>query len=142
VKREKYQPPNKALKLTGAGILVFSGRQRPCRRPRQLSLGVRRSVGVPMSLEFEWDEDKAKGNLKKHRVSFEEASSIFGDPLALSIPDPLHSEEEDRFITLGESHRRRLLVVCTTDRGDKIRIISARLASRRERKDYEEGSKK
>src|SRR6516162_1586612 len=95
-------------------------------------------VGVPMSLEFEWDEDKAKGNLKKHGVSFEEASSIFGDPLALTIPDPLHSEEEDRFVTLGESHRRRLLVVISTDRGDDIRIISARVATRRERKDYEE----
>lgn len=65
-----------------------------------------------------------------------------GDPLALTIPDPLHSEEADRFITLGESHRRQLLVVCTTDRVDKTRIISARVASRRERKDYEEGSKK
>jgi len=95
-----------------------------------------------MSLEFEWDEDKAKGNLKKHGVSFEEASSIFGDPLALTIPDPLHSEEEDRFVTLGESHRRRLLVVISTDRGDDIRIISARVATRRERKDYEEGGKK
>ena len=93
-----------------------------------------------MSLEFEWDEDKAKGNLKKHGVSFEEASSIFGDPLALTIPDPLHSEEEDRFVTLGESHRRRLLVVCFTDREDRIRIISARPATRRERKNYEEGS--
>ena len=55
-----------------------------------------------MSLAFEWDEEKAKKNLKKHRVSFEEASTVFGDPLALTIPDPLHSEEEDRFITLGE----------------------------------------
>ena len=79
-----------------------------------------------MSLEFEWDEAKARGNLKKHKVSFEEASSIFGDPLALTIPDPLHSEEEDRFITLGESQRRRLLVVVYTERGDKIRIIGAR----------------
>jgi uncharacterized DUF497 family protein len=94
-----------------------------------------------MSLEFAWDEDKAKTNLKKHRVSFEEASSVFGDPLALTIPDPLHSEEEERFITLGESHRRRILVVVTTDRGDSIRIISARVATRRERKNYEEGNK-
>src|SRR5262245_13150906 len=67
-------------------------------------------AGRDMSLEFEWDEDKAKRNIKKHRVSFEEASSVFGDPLALTIPDPLHSKEEDRFIILGESHRRRLLV--------------------------------
>jgi uncharacterized protein len=93
-----------------------------------------------MSLAFEWDEEKAKQNLKKHRVSFEEASTVFGDPLALTIPDPLHSEEEDRFITLGESHRRRLLVVVSTERGDKIRLISARVATRRERKDYEEGA--
>lgn len=95
-----------------------------------------------MSLEFEWHETKAKGNLEKHGVSFEEATSIFGDPLALTIPDPLHSKEEDRYVTLGESNRRRLLVVVSTDRKNKIRIISARIASRRERKKYEEGSEK
>jgi uncharacterized DUF497 family protein len=94
-----------------------------------------------MGLEFEWDEDKAKGNLRIHGVSFDEASTIFGDPLALTIPDPLHSEEEDRFVTLGESHRRRLLVVTSIDRGDAIPIISARVATRREGKDYEEGRK-
>jgi uncharacterized DUF497 family protein len=93
-----------------------------------------------MTLAFEWDDDKAKANQRKHRVSFEEASTVFGDPLALTIPDPLHSEEEDRFVTLGESHRRRLLVVVFTERGDKIRIISARAATRRERNDYEEGT--
>jgi uncharacterized DUF497 family protein len=92
-----------------------------------------------MALGFEWDDEKAKGNHRKHRVSFEEASTVFGDPLALTIPDPLHSEEQDRFITLGESHGRRLLVVVFTERGDKIRIISARVATRRERKDDEEG---
>ena len=79
-------------------------------------------------------------NLKKHGVSFKEASTVFSDPLALTIPDPLHSEGEDRFITLGESHRRRLVVVVFTERRDKIRIISARLATRRERRDYEEGT--
>jgi uncharacterized protein len=57
-----------------------------------------------MSLDFEWDKDKAKKNLKKHGVSFEEASSVFGDPLALTIPDPVHSDEEDRSITLGGSY--------------------------------------
>jgi uncharacterized DUF497 family protein len=92
-----------------------------------------------MSLEFEWHDDKARMNLKKHGVSFKEASTVFRDPLALTIPDPLHSEGEDRFITLGESHRQRLLVVVFTERRDKIRIISARVATRRERKDYEEG---
>ncbi len=94
-----------------------------------------------MSLEFEWDKDKAKTNLNKHGVTFEEASSIFGDPLALTIPDPQHSVEEDRFVTLGESHRNRLLVVVYTDREDKIRIISARVATRQERKNYEKGGK-
>ncbi len=93
-----------------------------------------------MSLEFEWHDDKARMNLKKHGVSFKEASTVFGDPLALTIPDPLHSEGEDRFITLGESHRRRLLVVVFTERRDKIRIISARVATRGERRDYEEGT--
>jgi uncharacterized protein len=93
-----------------------------------------------MSLAFEWDDNKAKQNLKKHGVSFEEASTVFGNPLARTIPDPLHSEEEDRFVNLGESQSRRLLVVVFTERGDKIRIISARVATRRERKDHEEGS--
>ena len=92
-----------------------------------------------MGLAFEWDPRKAGQNLKKHGVSFEEASTVFADPLALTIPDPLHSEEEDRFITLGESRRRRLLVVVFTERGEKIRLIRARVATRRERKDYEEG---
>ena len=93
-----------------------------------------------MSLAFEWDDDKARRNLKKHRVSFEEASSTFADPLARTIPDPLHSEDEDRFVNLGESEGGRLLVVVFTERDNKIRIISARVATRRERKDHEEGS--
>jgi uncharacterized protein len=93
-----------------------------------------------MSLAFEWDEKKAKQNLKKHGVSFEEASTIFGDPLARTIHDPLHSGEEDRFVNLGESQRRRLLVVVFTERGQNIRRISARVATRLERKDHEEGS--
>jgi uncharacterized DUF497 family protein len=93
-----------------------------------------------MGLTFEWDENKARQNLKKHGVSFEEASTVFGDPLSSTIPDPLHSDEEDRFVILGESHCRRLLVVVFAERGDHIRIISARRASRRERREYEEGS--
>jgi uncharacterized DUF497 family protein len=93
-----------------------------------------------MGLVFEWDEAKSRRNLKKHGVSFEEASTIFGDPLARTIHDAVHSEQEDRFVNLGESQRGRLLVVVFTDRGDKIRIVSARAASRRERRDYEEGS--
>jgi uncharacterized DUF497 family protein len=93
-----------------------------------------------MSLTFEWDDSKAKRNLKKHGISFEEASTVFGDPLARTIHDPLHSQEEDRFVNLGESQLRRLVVVVFTEHGDKIRIISARVATRRERKDYEEAS--
>ena len=94
-----------------------------------------------MSLKFERDAKKARENIKKHGVSFEEASTVFGDLLALTIYDPVHSEEEDRFVTLGESEKRRLIVASFTDRDDRIRIISARVATRRERKDYEKGDK-
>ena len=96
-------------------------------------------LGQQMSLVFEWDEHKAHQNLQKHAISFEEAATVFGDPLSLTIPDPLHSELEDRFVIVGESIRQRLLVVVHTERGNHIRIISARLATRRERKTYEEG---
>jgi len=91
-----------------------------------------------MGLSFEWDPDKSKSNERKHRVSFEEASTAFADPLALTIYDPDHSDEEDRYLSLGFSDRNRLLVVSFTDRDQRIRIISARVASRRERKQYEE----
>ena len=92
-----------------------------------------------MGLAFEWDEGKAKVNKRKYGVTFEEASTVFADPLSVTIYDPVHSEDEDRYIALGESQRRRLLVVVFTDRGDRIRIISARVATRGERKDYEKG---
>lgn len=91
-----------------------------------------------MALSFEWDADKARRNLAKHAVSFEEAATVFGDALSKTIFDPQHSDEEDRFVILGESKQARLLAVSFTDRADKIRIISARRASRRERKQYEE----
>ena len=93
-----------------------------------------------MPLSFEWDERKAKSNLAKHGLSFEEASTVFGDPLSLTIPDPAHSQVENRAIVLGQSHQRKLLVVVNTERGDNIRIISARRASQRERKSYEESN--
>jgi len=92
-----------------------------------------------MGLVFEWDPVKARANLRKHKVSFDEASTIFSDPLALEIHDPLHSELEDRFVMVGTSLRRRLLVVVFTERIDTIRLISARKATHRERKQYEEG---
>ena len=93
-----------------------------------------------MALSFEWDENKAKSNLAKHGVSFQEASTVFGDPLSLTISDPAHSQAEDRFIIIGHSHQRELLVVVHTERGDNMRVVSARRASRRERKTYEESS--
>jgi uncharacterized DUF497 family protein len=91
-----------------------------------------------MGLSFEWDPDKSKSNERKHRVTFEEASTVFADPMAVTIYDPDHSDEEDRFLSLGFSDRNRLLVVSFTDRDQRVRIISARVASRRERKQYEE----
>jgi uncharacterized DUF497 family protein len=89
-------------------------------------------------MEFEWDPGKAEINLRKHGVSFLEAGTVFGDGLAITVPDPDHSKREDRFITIGSSDRRRLLLVAHTDRGDRIRIISARELTKAERKVYEE----
>jgi uncharacterized DUF497 family protein len=93
-----------------------------------------------MALRFSWDPRKAASNLKDHEVSFEEAVTAFGDPLSITIPDPKHSESEERFVLVGLSANSRLLVVIHAERGDdEIRIISARLATRRERTQYEEG---
>ena len=93
-----------------------------------------------MNLDFEWDERKAAVNRRKHGVSFEEARTVFVDEAALQIPDPQHSEDEDRFIMLGMSIRLRVLVVCHCYResDEVIRIISARKADREERHQYEE----
>jgi len=85
-----------------------------------------------MSLWFEWDEDKATANFRKHGIRFDEACSAFQDPLSLTIPDPLHSQDKVRYILIGASIALRLLVVVHTDRGDRVRIISARKASARE----------
>jgi hypothetical protein len=76
-------------------------------------------------LKFEWDTNKARANLAKHVVSFPEATTVFGDPVSLTIPDPAHSQAENRFIILGRSHSGRILVVVHTERGDNIRVISA-----------------
>ena len=91
-----------------------------------------------MALTFEWDSRKARSNFAKHGVRFEEAAPIFGDPLALTIADPDHSLGQDRDVSMGRAFDDKLLIVVHTDRGDNIRIISARRASRRERKSYEE----
>jgi len=91
-----------------------------------------------MSLRFEWDPNKAEANLAKHEVSFEEAMTVFGDPLARIFPDKEHSVEELREIIIGHSAGHQLILVNFTGIDDRVRILSARKATRRERKDYEE----
>jgi uncharacterized protein len=91
-----------------------------------------------MKQNFEWDEEKAKANLKKHRVSFEEATTVFLDPFSITIFDPDHSENEQRYIDIGSSGKNRVLVVIYTERGSNIRIISCRKATSLESKFYNE----
>ncbi len=93
---------------------------------------------MSVGYNFEWDPKKAKENLSKHGVSFEEAVTVFGDPLSMNMADPDHSEGEHRFIVMGMSDRYRLLLVSYTERPPRTRIISARLATRHEREQYEE----
>ncbi|HEY0079888.1 MAG TPA: BrnT family toxin [Pyrinomonadaceae bacterium] len=88
---------------------------------------------------FEWDEGKAEANLAKHGVSFEEAKTVFDDPLYVDFYDPDHSSEENRYIIIGESRQGRLLLVSYTERGEATRLISAREVTRSEREAYEEG---
>ena len=90
-------------------------------------------------MKFEWDPKKATPNVKKHGVTFQEAATIFGDPLAITFDDPDHSVSENRYITFGLSLQKRLIVVSHTERGDRTRIINARLMDRKERRIYEEG---
>ena len=94
-----------------------------------------------MNLRFEWDRKKAASNLSKHRVSFEDALTVFRDPLARVFDDEDHSVEDQREIIIGHSVQHRLLVVCFTAQAESLRIFSARLATRRERRDYEENVK-
>jgi uncharacterized DUF497 family protein len=91
-------------------------------------------------MEFDWDPHKANANYRKHGISFAEAGTVFGDDFATTVPDPDHSLDEERFITIGWSNRRRLLIVSHTDRGNRVRIISARELTKSERKDYEEAN--
>jgi uncharacterized protein len=89
-------------------------------------------------MKFEWDNNKAQVNVDKHGVSFEEAQTVFADPLAAIFDDEGHSDEESREIIVGHSIGNRLLLVCFTQRSEVVRLISARPATKRERKDYEE----
>lgn len=93
-----------------------------------------------MKPAFEWDSGKAADNFQKHGVSFEEAKSVFADPLALNLPDPEHSIGEERLVVIGRSYEGRVLFVAFTERGSRIRIISAREAARNERRAYERGA--
>lgn len=88
---------------------------------------------------FEWDEEKSKSNFRKHKVSFEEARAVFYDPLSITIADPKHSIDEQRYVDIGRSSKGRILVVVYTERGANIRIISCREATKLERRVYEEG---
>jgi uncharacterized protein len=90
-------------------------------------------------MEFEWDENKAAKNLSKHGVSFEEAKTVFDDPLYVDFYDPDHSTYEERYLIVGESNQRRLLIVSYTERGNSIRLISARVVTKVEREVYEQG---
>ena len=92
-----------------------------------------------MPYQFEWDADKAAANLRKHGVAFDEAVMAFSDPLSVLLPDPDHSAGEERYLVMGVSTQGRLLVVAFVERPPRTRIISARLATKRERHDYEEG---
>ena len=94
-----------------------------------------------MPLIFGWDAEKARTNLRQHGVSFVEASTVFGDPLSLTIPDPLHSTDEERSVTIGTSSSGRIIVVVHTERGRALRLVSARLATPRERRAYHDGSR-
>jgi uncharacterized DUF497 family protein len=93
-----------------------------------------------MPIKFDWDKRKAQDNLRKHRIDFNEASTVFADTLSITIPDPDHSDDEERWVTMGLSNRHRLLVVVHTEEDETIRIISARRADRLERRKYEEGN--
>ena len=90
-------------------------------------------------MEFEWDPNKAELNLAKHGVSFEEAQTVFDDLFCIELYDPDHSESEDRFLIIGESVEQRRLIISYTERQNRVRIISARLTTPKERRDYEHG---
>jgi len=92
-----------------------------------------------MALFFQWDPRKAAANVRKHGVSFEEAATIFDDPLVITVPDRKHPNGEERFFSIGSTLRDRLVVVAHTERGNIIRIISAREPTAREKRSYEEG---
>jgi len=95
-------------------------------------------MGAAMQYNFEWDEFKAQLNIKKHGISFDEAKTVFNDENSITIDDPYHSSEEERYINIGRSENGNILIVIYTERGDNLRIISARKATTAEKKEYEQ----
>ena len=95
-------------------------------------------LGCAVGIDFEWDPNKAAQNVRKHGVTSEDAATVFQDSLSITVPDPDHSIVEDRFITVGTSSQNRELMVAHAERGDCIRIISARALTPREKRQYEE----
>ena len=93
-----------------------------------------------MELNFEWDEEKAKENFRKHKVSFEEAKTIFADPFLMTFPDPEHSNNEQRYLNIGICSKGLIFVLVHTEREGNIRIINCRKATTNERRAYEEGN--
>jgi len=91
-------------------------------------------------MEFEWDENKARANLRKHKVDFGEAKSVFNDPFLMTFPDPEHSNDEERYLSIGLSAKGRILVVVHTERDETVRLISCRKATPREQKFYEQSN--
>ncbi|MEA3310495.1 MAG: BrnT family toxin [Chloroflexota bacterium] len=93
-----------------------------------------------MSLLFEWDKEKAQANLRKHKISFEEAKTVFSDSFLMTFPDPEHSHREQRYLNIGYSLKQRILIVVHTEREVNVRISSCRKATRSERRNYEKGN--
>lgn len=137
----------KKLRTDFAPLGMTAKSRRPAKKRRSALLNATIGCGVggegqPIGIRpiLRWDPEKAHSNARKHGVTFMEAASVFRDVLSITIRDPVHSTEEDRYITIGRSDRGRTLVVVHSDLGETIRVISARRATRRERREYEQGT--
>jgi uncharacterized DUF497 family protein len=131
------------ISRVGSGVVSVLRRYAPCLCSRVTYIVSRKrdcGEAIAMKPNFEWDEEKAQANLRTHKVSFDEATTVFSDPFSITIPDPDYSTDEERYIDIGTSDKGRLLVVSYTERGTNIRIISCRKATPTERRRYEEGN--
>lgn len=143
VRRANSLPRPARSRIAGEGALLFGGETTHATADEGLRVAVPHDgvLGtVPqMPLRFTWDPDKERRNVAKHGLTFREAGSVFGDAFSTTFPDPAHSRGEQRYVTIGLSDRGNVLVVAHADREDSVRIISARRATRSERRFYEEG---